>query len=111
MDEKMREIEERWDYPNADKLDWNNAKDDVDSLISRIKRLGEQLRLAIEHDLQPYPTAYAYEKVCEALHEKEARIKELEDGIEKHKLYMWGDGIVDHPADEELYKLIEKEKP
>ena len=41
----------------------------------------------------------------------EFRIRGLVEGIEKHKLYMWGDGIVYHPADEELYKLIEKEKP
>ncbi len=27
---------------------------------------------------QPYPTAWAYEQACKALHEKEDRIRELE---------------------------------
>jgi len=90
---------------------------------ARIRELEEQLRLAIEHDLQPYPTAYAYEKVCETLHEKEVRIKELEEGIERHKKCRFRITSVDFGtsrcyserlrsmADEELYKLIEKEKP
>ena len=46
--EKIEEIEAMWDYPNADNLDWNDAKDTVDFLLSRIRTLEEGIRRHIE---------------------------------------------------------------
>lgn len=50
MEEKIKEIEEEWDYPNADKLDWNKAKDTVDYLLSYIKKLKEAIQQEVEGD-------------------------------------------------------------
>jgi len=36
-------IKERWDYPNADKLDWNNAKDDIDKLLSSLEVANKEI--------------------------------------------------------------------
>lgn len=38
------EIREKWDYPNADKLDWNEAKDTVDFLLSQYDKLKEKIK-------------------------------------------------------------------
>ena len=39
-----------------------------------------------------------------------SEVHRLKDAIKKHKYYMWGeDGLVEHPADQELYKAIEEE--
>lgn len=85
---KIKEIEERWDYPNADKLDWNNAKDDIDSLLSECKRLEARVKEFEErqrwinevarpdHPDDERPWCSAYLDCME-------RIKELEDGIEE----------------------------
>jgi len=67
-DERVKEIEERWDYPNADKLDWNNAKDDIDSLLSRIKELQQDLDREITYK--------------DALEQAEVKIRELEERIQ-----------------------------
>jgi hypothetical protein len=62
-----------------------HAHQDIPRLISRVREAERERDLAVAHDRQPYPTAYAYEKVCAALNktkaalaEKEARIAELE---------------------------------
>lgn len=44
----------------------------------REKELKRERDLAIAHDRQPYPTAEAYEKVCEVLHKREAELAEVE---------------------------------
>lgn len=47
-------------------------------LLAHISALEAELKLAIAHDRQPYPTAEAYEKVCQALNKKTDRIAVLE---------------------------------
>ena len=37
--------------------------------------------LALAHDTQPYPTAEAYEIVCEVLHKREAEVKALREAF------------------------------
>lgn len=44
----------------------------------RIEQLVEERDLAIAHDRQPYPTADAYKRVCEAYHKAKETIKQLE---------------------------------
>jgi hypothetical protein len=39
----------------------------VDELLERIAILERERDLAIAHDTQPYPTAWAYEQACKAL--------------------------------------------
>jgi len=34
----------------------------------------------------------------------ESRLKELQEAVDKHKEYMWGEDVVDHSADKELYR-------
>lgn len=52
---------------------------DLKSRNAELSKLKEQLALAIAHDRQPYPTAEAYERVCEALREKEKQL----DAVQK----------------------------
>ena len=47
-------------------------------LKDRIAELEKERDLAISHDRQPYPTAQAYEKVCEVLHKTKAKVEQLE---------------------------------
>lgn len=42
-------------------------KSAYDKLQSELAEMKRERDLAIAHDRQPYPTAYAYEKTCEAL--------------------------------------------
>ena len=53
-------------------------RDWLDKAASRIEQLEEERDLAIAHDQQPYPTAQAYEKVCNALHKARRIIERLE---------------------------------
>lgn len=53
-----------------------------------LERLREERDQAIAHDRQPYPTAWAYEQACKALHSwreraetAEAKLAEVEDAI------------------------------
>ena len=41
---------------------------------TKIAELTRERDLAITHDRQPYPTAWAYEQACKALHERDRRI-------------------------------------
>lgn len=36
---KSEEIKEKWDYPDSDGLDWNDAKDDISILLAEIAEL------------------------------------------------------------------------
>jgi len=67
---KEEEIRERWDYPNADSLDWNDAKGDIQSLLTlldqereKVKELEGQLKVSDEIRIA----------------EKKILIKEIED--------------------------------
>ena len=43
------EIRNKWDYPNADELDWNDAKDDIDRLLIHIKELEDRIKKHKDH--------------------------------------------------------------
>jgi hypothetical protein len=43
-----------------------------------IEALARERDLAVAHDRQPYPTAYAYERVCAVLEEKRAALAQAE---------------------------------
>jgi hypothetical protein len=51
------------------------------ALVDEAHRQQTELRrdrdLAIAHDRQPYPTAWAYEQACKALHRKEAAVERV----------------------------------
>uniref|UniRef100_A0A6M3LRI1 Uncharacterized protein n=1 Tax=viral metagenome TaxID=1070528 RepID=A0A6M3LRI1_9ZZZZ len=73
----------------------------VKTILSEVDRL-EARGKALEEDI-PDP------EWCCTNHKKRlvARIKELEEGIKRHRLYIWGEGKVGYGLDEELYKLLE----
>ena len=48
-----------------------------------IEELKRERDLAIAHDLQPYPTADAYEKVCAALNAAKVEVSDLRERCEK----------------------------
>ena len=48
-------------------------------VVKTLKALEEELNLAIAHDRQPYPTAEAYEKVCEALNRTKEELKAAQE--------------------------------
>ncbi len=101
MDEKVREVEAR--LKRAEKYaEQMQVEQDCRYLFSHIKELETRIK-----ELKDKLTMKILEnaKGAQVLSDAEARIKELEEGIKEHKSYM-----LDHPADEELYKLIEKEK-
>ena len=52
---------------------------------TKIAELTRERDLAITHDRQPYPTAWAYEQACKALHERDEEIDRLRSwtGVEE----------------------------
>lgn len=58
-------------------------RETVLALLDRIEAAEKERDLAIAHDRQPYPTAYAYEKACEALRETKARLSTAEQECER----------------------------
>jgi hypothetical protein len=50
---------------------WHRACNDLDAELQRTRK---ERDLAVAHDRQPYPTAWAYEQACRALRDKQARI-------------------------------------
>jgi hypothetical protein len=54
------------------------AQTEIKGHMRTIDDLKRDLQLAIAHDRQPYPTAAAYETLCEAHRKAKARISELE---------------------------------
>lgn len=51
-------------------------------MAEEIVRLRFELKLAIEHDRQPYPTAEAYELVCKARDRYKAKRAKLRESLE-----------------------------
>ncbi len=50
-----------------------------------IRKLESERDLAIAHDTQPYPTAWAYEQTCKALHAQRERAEKAERECEAQK--------------------------
>jgi len=111
MDERVKEIRERWDYPNADKLDWNEAKDTIDLLLFICKMLEKECALRKTAVDRWVPCPDHRDKVREGCYvcgaeRLEKRIKQLEEGIKKHKAMNFE--ILNSIWDEELYRLVEE---
>jgi len=64
-------------------LSVHNAKEIMQALLAEVEQLTTERDLAIAHDRQPYPTAQAYEKTCEALHKKEAENEQQAKKVEE----------------------------
>jgi hypothetical protein len=77
----------------------NNADDDVDYLLSECERLER------DKDLKDYRLGNDYQKATLLIEQLSARVKELEEGIQAY--------LMSYPLahQDELKKLIEKEKP
>ena len=60
------EISIKWDYPNADNLDWNDAKNDMDNLLSRIRELEEGIR-QLKQDLSSCNVVISHYSICQIL--------------------------------------------
>jgi len=84
----IKEIEEEWDYPNADELDWNKAKDAVDYLLSRIKELEERIELAEATRDDALGYAKGYRIRAEELEAELAKIKS-DPSIGKLEIEEW----------------------
>jgi hypothetical protein len=54
------------------------AQAEIKGYMRVVDELRRDLQLAIAHDRQPYPTAAAYETLCESHRKAKARIAELE---------------------------------
>jgi chromosome segregation ATPase len=77
-----------------------DGDDKIDELRTKIKELEER---EISHLKE-------LNEIIDRSIARDKRIRELVEEIEKHRLDIWGDGIVEHPADKELYKHIERVK-
>ena len=58
-----------------------NAVADIAALLGEVDRLREERDLAVAHDRQPYPTADAYERACEALRKHRAEVDQLRERV------------------------------
>jgi hypothetical protein len=55
----------------------------IAELNTRLAEAREERDLAIAHDRQPYPTAWAYEQACKALEVQRARAEQAEATVER----------------------------
>ncbi|WP_435111639.1 hypothetical protein [Nocardiopsis synnemataformans] len=67
--------------PDLDTL--RNGEGDHSDLVAFIDRLITQRDLALAHDRQPYPTAEAYERTCQALSAQRERAERAEADLER----------------------------
>ena len=78
----------KYDGPRT--LEWYRALEESVKLVlplarqqaEELERVGRERDLALAHDQQPYPTAHAYEKVCE----NNERLKVLVQEMRAHLL-------------------------
>jgi hypothetical protein len=66
------------DSPEA----WNPEAPLLNAVIAELEQLHRERDLAVAHDRQPYPTAWAYEQACKALRKHQQRA----DAAEEHRL-------------------------
>ena len=111
MDEKVKEIQERYGTPKTAYASLRVMTDInyILSLLEEKKKKIEELEKEDKVNLESIMKKVD-ERDIHLLKQAEARIKELEDGIEKHRFITVG--IVNwkelKQANEELYKLIKK---
>lgn len=65
---------------------------DGKDMFAEMDRLRKERDDAIAHDRQPYPTAWAYEQVCKALHAAEAEVRRLTEEVRMAHLDWQNDG-------------------
>ena len=75
-------------------------------LQEEVDRLIKERDLAVVHDTQPYPTAFAYEATCKALEESKLRISDLER--ERRELAEWFFSKSPKKSLEEIRKMCEE---
>jgi hypothetical protein len=75
----------------------SNQLDTLYEQLAAADREMEQLRrdrdLAIAHDRQPYPTAWAYEQACKALHKHRDRADRAEAATARVRALHYQDGV------------------
>ncbi|ASU83550.1 hypothetical protein CDO52_12810 [Nocardiopsis gilva YIM 90087] len=77
------------DYPTHTSRDWEDPMTGpehyrkAEQLLAEVERLTHERDLAIAHDRQPYPTAHAYQAVCDALEKHRARADAAEAEVER----------------------------
>lgn len=76
LDWKTVAAEYEPDFENPTRVVLKMSKE-IASLRAHVADLGLQLKLAIAHDRQPYPTVEAYELACKARDIARARVAEL----------------------------------
>ncbi|MFE0353631.1 hypothetical protein ACFW2I_09065 [Streptomyces nigra] len=64
---------------------WNPAAPVLDAVIAELEQLRRERDLAIAHDRQPYPTAWAYEQACKALRRKTDVLDRVREYLERHE--------------------------
>lgn len=65
----------------------NEARGAVERLRAENATLAEERDLAVAHDRQPYPTAWAYEQACKAQRKWQARAEEAEARLFPSRIY------------------------
>ena len=73
---------------------YKKYKDHISTLEEKIREL------TVERDSETRWAKEYFDKWEKA----ESRLKELQEAVDKHKEYMWGEDVVDHSADKELYR-------
>lgn len=64
---------------------WNPAAPVLDAVIAELEQLRRERDLAIAHDRQSYPTAWAYEQACKALRRKTDVLDRVREYLERHE--------------------------
>jgi hypothetical protein len=74
------------------------ADERIQALEAMVARLTTERDLAIAHDTQPYPTAWAYEQACAALHAAKAELARLRhQPVEEADLWLAFRNAFDEP--------------
>jgi hypothetical protein len=88
------------------------ACEDAAALLAEVDRLTEERDMAIAHDTQPYPTAWAYEQACRVRDEARSEVARLAAenaqyaGMVAAWPETWG-GVVDAAKAEERIRIRE----
>lgn len=96
----------------CDKLDALKHYADVDreriaTLQSRIKELERERDLAVAHDRQPYPTAWAYEQACKTIEKYKQQNEAMKKVVEQVREWRdWLGTPAQHEGDLKLIGVI-----
>jgi len=83
--------------------------EDTDEVMFKALAKVGQLKADLDHEKDRSLGAESeLMTLVEDVRKEKVKVKELEKGIRKHQLSIWGNTPAPHGYDEELYKLIEK---